>query len=147
MFRKIAIAAGVAVVGTLVAFAGFDQYTSKNYTTLLQPTAVNAATVTNSSTTGIEIAGLIGNGCLVFGYNATPVEGSILSFSVSTCATTNGTYTTWTNSDGVAAWAFTNAAGFATMKFRPNSVSRYMRVTVTPTAVTNGSASCVLVTE
>jgi len=136
----------VAVFG-LAAYAGFDQYTSKNYTTLLQPSAVDAATVTNSSTTGVDISGLIGNGALVFGYNATPTTTSIVSFAISTCATTNGTYTTWTNGDGVAAWAFTNAAGFSTVKFRPNSVSKYLRVTVTPTLVTNGSASCVLVTE
>lgn len=150
MFRKIAFAAGLAAVAGLAAFAGLDMYEGKNYTTLLQPTAIadgSVGAVTNSSTTGVEIAGLPGSGCLVFGYNATPAAGSILSFSISTCATTNGTYVTWTNASGVSAWAYTNSAGFAKIKFVPNSVSRYLRVTVTPTAVTNGSASAILATE
>ena len=146
MKKSIIIAAILAVIG-MAAQAGFDQYNSKNYTTCLTPSVINAANVTNSATTGTDIIGLPGNGCLVFSYSCVNDAAAILKFQVATCATTNGSYAVYTNSDSVASWSFTNSAGHAKMLFKPNSVSRYLRVYVTPTVVTNGFAGALLVTE
>jgi hypothetical protein len=147
--KRIAMFSAIVALFASVALAGFDQYNSKNYTTCLNPKAVttSAAVITNSTSTGVDIAGLPGNGCMVFAYQCNNQADAVLSFSLSSSATTNGTYATYTNADGVSAWAYTNAAGFGKILFRPNSVSRYLRVTVTPTAVTNGVAGAVLVTE
>lgn len=142
MKRMIGIAALVTCAG--LAFAGFDEYVAKNYTTCIAPTAVNASAVTN---TPVDISGLPGNGSLVLAYSCANAANAVLSFSLATSATTNGTFTTWTNASGMSAFAYTNASGFARLLFRPNAVSRYLRVTVTPTAVTNGMAGAVLVTE
>lgn len=143
--KKIWIVALVALAG--VALAGFDQYNSKNYLTALAPTPVanSASVVTNASP--LDIAGLPGNGSLVFQYSCANDAAAVLSFSIKTSATTNGTYTTWTNADGVSSWTYTNSSGNARILFRPNTVSRYLRVFVTPTAVTNGVAGALLVTE
>lgn len=144
--KKIGLILAVVCVA-VAAFAGFDQYTSKNYTTLLAPQAVNASVVSNSATAGVDIAGLVGGGAVVLGYKCNNDAGAILSFQIGTCATTNGAYVTYTNMAGASVWAFTNAAGFAVIPFRPNRANRYLRVYATPTVVTNGSASAVLVTE
>lgn len=145
MRKMIPITAAFLVAG--LATAGLDTYTGKNFTTCLTPTAVNAAPVTNSAVTGTDIASLPGKGALLLSYRCDNAAAAVLSFSIGTCSTTNGTYAAYTNASGVSAWAFTNASGVAVLPFTPNSVSRYMRVTVTPTAVTNGNAAAVLVTE
>lgn len=146
--KLILIAALVSVVG-MVAFAGFDQFNSKNYTTGLKPTFVadDSVALTNSVTTGVDIAGLPGNGCMVFSYKCDNITGAILKFQIATCATTNGSYAIYTNSDGVASWSYTNSAGYGKVLFKPNTASRYLRIYVTPTLVTNGCAGAVLVTE
>ena len=145
--KKIIIAVAAVFAVGLVAFAGFDQYVSKNYTTILAPQAVNANAVSNSVNSGVDISGLVGGGAIVFGYKCDMAAGSIIQFTLGTCASTNGTYTTYTNMTGASAWSYTNNAGFATVPFRPNRANRYLRVYATPTLVTNGSASAVLVTE
>lgn len=146
--KLILIAGLVAVVGA-VALAGFDQYNSKNYKTCLSPTflADDSTAITNSITTGVDIMGLPGNGCMVFSYQCNNTAASILKFRIATCATTNGSYVVYTNSDGAASWSYTNAAGFGKVLFRPNCASRFLRVYVTPTLVTNGVAGAVLATE
>lgn len=143
----ISIAAIMAVAG--LALAGFDMYTAKNYTTLLAPTyvATSDVAITNSTSTGVDVAGLPGAGAVLFMYSTTNGATSVLSFSLYSCATTNGTYVKFTNSAGVSAWAYTNGSGVAKVAFTPNQVSRYMRVVVTPTATTNGVCGAVLVTE
>ena len=148
MKKSIIIAAILSVIG-LAAQAGFEQYTQKNYTTCLNPTALadSSVVVSKSATTGVDIMGLPGNGSLVLAYQCNNAAGAILSFQVGTCATTNGTYTIWTNAAGVSAWAYTNTVGFSKILFKPNSVSRYLRVYATPTLVTNGVAGAILVTE
>lgn len=152
MLRKIlTVAALVVAVGCLQAQAGFDMYEAKKFTTCLAPTLVadNTAAITNSTVTGVEVAGLIGNGALVFSYQCNGGgANAVLSFSVASSSTTNGTYYTYTNASGTSAWAFTNAAGYAVMKFRPNGVNRYLRVVVTPSgSVTNAAAGALLITE
>lgn len=142
------IAACLAVVG-MSAFAGFDQYNSKNYTSLLTPhyLADSTAVVSNSVNSGVDIMGLPGNGCIVFEYKCDNAAGAIIAFQIATCATTNGTYTVYTNSAGVSSWSYTNSAGHGKVLFKPNTASRYLRVYATPTLVTNGVAGAVLVTE
>lgn len=148
MKKKIALALSAVLFVSSLAFAGFDQYTSKNYTTLLSPNVITASNgAFSNAVDGVAVAGLVGKGCVVIQYVATNMATSSLSFSFSSSATTNGTYTTYTNADGVSSWAYTNAAGVATIKFNPNAVSKYLRTTVTPTAVTNGACSVILVTE
>lgn len=149
MKSKLILIAALVAVGGLVAFAGFDQYNSKNYTTALKPTYVadDSVAVTNSVTTGVDIAGLPGIGCMVFSYKCDNVAGAILKFQIATCATTNGSYSVFTNSDGASSWSYTNAAGYGKVLFKPNTASRYLRVYVTPTLVTNGCVGAVLVTE
>lgn len=151
MIRKTLVSAALVVAIVASAFAGFDMYNSKNYTTCLTPTLIadNSAAITNSTTTGADLIGLPGVGCLILSYqcNAGGPAG-VLSFKVQTCATTNGTYITWTNAAGQSAWAFTNSSGFAKVQFVPNTVSRYLRTVVTPSgAVTNANAGAILVTE
>lgn len=144
MIKKVAL---ILFAVALSCHAGFDQYAGKKYTTCLVPMAVNDAAVTNSATTGTDIIGLVGNGCLVLPYSCTNDAGAILSFKLASCSTTNGSYTTYTNAAGVSSWSYTNAVGYALISFRPNTVSRYLRVYVTPTLVTNGVAGAILVTE
>jgi hypothetical protein len=154
----LAIVALVAPFGS-VALAGFDQYTGKNYTTLLAPTgigrsmtgdtngaiAVTKITITNLTSTGIDCAGLVGRGAIVFGVDS---GGGIVTARVYTCATTNGTYGIATNDAGESVWGVTNTSAFKVIPIRPNAFSRYWRVTMTSDSnVTNGSVSAVLVTE
>lgn len=148
MKKLISIAALVVACG-LAAWAGFDQYAGKGYTKILAPTRIanSAVAITNTPANAVSVAGRVGNGCLVFAYQCNNASGATLSFQVLSSATTNGTYKVYTNASGVSAWAYTNSAGFATLSFRPGSVSRYLRAKVTPTAVTNGVCGVLLVTE
>jgi hypothetical protein len=163
MYRKFAIAfaAIAAVVG--LAYAGFDQYTSKNYTTLLAPTPIGVtsigsgtnytdtitATVTNSvQPLCVDCVGLPGKGALVMSLNpGNGAAGGVVRISFSTSATTNGTYVTVTNANGVASWAVTTTAANVVAPIVPNAQSRYWRATATATAVTNGSVDAIIVTE
>jgi len=172
MFKKFLISVAVACTASLPALAGFDQYTGKTYTTLLEPTplgvtqtgaitnmvtldgattnAMNVVSsvpaITNSTSTGVDCVGLVGRGAVVFTLTPGGTNG-IVSATLSTCSTTNGTYTTVTNDQGQSVWAATNAAAVRVTPVRPNAFSRYWRVTVTATGVTNGVAGAVLVTE
>jgi hypothetical protein len=131
------------------ACAGFDTYTGKTFTTILNP-VVQAASTSNitSAVTGVDIARLPGEGAIQFAYCVNNHPAATVSFSVATCATTNGIYVTYTNASGVSAWVYTNATGYATIPFNPNSVLQYIRVTATPNAsVTNGIAGAMLITE
>lgn len=147
--NKFAAVAALLFCVVLAAFAGFDQYNSKNYTTCLVPQYIadDSLIISNSAVTGVDIVGLPGNGCMVFGYRCTNAATAILKFEILSCATTNGSYAVVTNSAGQSSWSYTNAAGFGKVLFKPNAASRYLRIRVTPTEVTNGSASAVLVTE
>ena len=150
MIKKVMIITAVlAVIASISAFAGFDMYTSKNYITVLAPTRIadSSAAITNLPSNVKTVAGLVGKGALVFSYSCENTAAATLSFAISSSATTNGTFVTYTNSDGVASWTYTNASGVAVIPFRPNSVSACLRVTVTPTLVTNGVCGAILVTE
>lgn len=148
MFKKIIASTVIMAALVAAAVAGFDQYTSKNYTQLMTPRVIaSSASAFSNALDGVDISGLVGNGAVVISYCATNLATSVLSVSFSSSATTNGTYTTYTNADGQAAWVYTNAASAAVFKFKPNTVSKYFRTTVTPTAVTNGTISVMLVTE
>ena len=151
-FKKIKIAmlaSAVLAVLSVSAFAGFDMYTSKNYTTILapQPVANSSVAITNLPGNVKTVAGLVGKGALVFTYSCANTAAATLSFSVSSSATTNGTFTTYTNDSGVSSWIFTNSSGVAVIPFRPGSVSACLRADVTPTVVTNGVCGVILVTE
>mgnify|MGYP001616408212 CR=1 FL=1 len=169
--KKITLIAALVVAVAGVALAGFDQYTGKNYTTLLASESLGVtqtgastnavsidgsntnafsltttiAAVTNSTITGVDCSGLVGRGAVVFTLD--PGAGGVLSVSLSSCATTNGTYTTITNDQGQSSWSVTNTGAFKVIPVRPNSFSRYWRTTVTQTGCTNASAGAVLVTE
>jgi hypothetical protein len=173
MFMKFSILAAIAAIVAIAfpAFAGFDQYTGKRYTTLMAPTPLGVTqtgattnmvtldgavtnaqnvvqtigAITNSVTTGVDCVGLVGRGAVVF--TLAPGVGGILSATISTCATTNGTYVTVTNDQGQATWSVTNTAAYRVVPVRPNAFNRYWRVNVTATGVTNGVAGAVLVTE
>ena len=158
MFKKYAgIAATAAVVSLVTVWAGFDMYTSKNYTTLMKPTTVGVTqtaiagvletnnSVASSSVDGVDCIGLIGRGAVVLSLN--PGVSGTLSAVLSASTTTNGTYITVTNDQGEAAWAVTNTAAFKVIPMRPNAFSRYWRTTITATGCTNGSAGAILVTE
>lgn len=160
MFRKLAIIAALVASVGLVAFAGFDQYTSKNYTTLIKPTTIGVtyfadgattqtvAIVSNSNANVVNCSGLVGRGALVMNMN--PGNGGnagVISVMFETCATTNGTYVTLTNADGVSSWAVTTTAAVVVAPIVPNSQSKFWRCKATATAVTNGSFSAILVTE
>lgn len=142
--KKILIIAGL-VVAAVTARAGFDLYNSKNYKTILTPNLVNASVVTNAA--AVDISGLPGIGSIVFAYKCDNVSAASLAFSLETASTTNGTYTTFTNADGVSTWAYTNASGYGRILFKPGAVSRYVRARVTPTSCTNAVAGVILVTE
>jgi hypothetical protein len=148
MLRKITTLAFVGIVATTATFAGLDMYTSKNYTTLLAPAKVSSTTaVSNSAVTGVDVSGLPGVGALVFAYRCQDTAADTITFQLLSCATSNGTYVVYTNASGVSSWAYTNAAGFSVVRFVPNSVNKYMRVTATPSVSTNGSAAVLLVSE
>jgi hypothetical protein len=143
--RKIAVfAAALMVAGA--SFAGLDMYTGKTKTTLLSPDVLTAGVaVTNSEVTGVDVVGLPGNGVLVLAYDASQHAAASVSFAVSTCATTNGSYAAATLTGQTA---FTNAAGFAILPYKPVSNSRYVRVVATPSAAASNSvAGVVLLTE
>jgi hypothetical protein len=143
--KKILVSVAACVL-SMSAFAGLDMYTGKNYTTLLTPTVLSStASITNSTTTGVNIAGLPGMGALMFltEPGTGPATGSV-SFSLYQCATTNGTYTLVTN-QSVSAYVVTN--GVVTAQIDPNGLSQYIRVVATGTATTNGCAAAILITN
>jgi hypothetical protein len=145
--KKILIGIAAALFA-VAAFAGFDQYASKNYKTLWAPQVIaGSAVTTNSLITGTDIAGLVGEGSVVFAYSVTNVAGATLQFQLQSCATTNGTYVTVTNGSGESSWTVTNSSGFARIKVRPNAQNRYLRVVVTPSLATNPVVGAILVTE
>jgi hypothetical protein len=159
--KKFSLIAAVMAVAVM-AYAGFDMYSSKNYTTLLAPVnigssmqgATNVAVITttasvaNSAVTGVDCVGLPGRGALVMSLNpGNGGAGGIVSISFSTCATTNGTYITVTNAAGVSSWSVTTTPATVVAPVTPGSFSRYWRATATATTVTNGSVSATLVTE
>lgn len=143
--RKIALMMTVLMFGGF-AFAGLDMYTGKTKTTLLNPKVLTASVAyTNSEVTGVDVVGLPGNGVLVVAYDTTQHAESSVSFAVKTCATTNGTYAAATLTGQTA---FTNAAGFAILPYKPVNNSRYVRVIATPSAAaSNAVAGVVLLTE
>lgn len=146
MIKSIAV---VLFAVALSCHAGFDQYTGKNYTVLLNPSymADSTSPVTNSATTGVDVMGLQGNGAVVLSYKCDNAAGAILKFQIKSSSTTNGTYAVYTNLLGESSWSFTNTVGSSKVLMKPNEASRYLRVFVTPTVVTNGVAGAVLVTE
>lgn len=143
--KKLLVIVGLVAACVLSARAGFDQYNSKNYTTILAPSLVNASVVTNA--TAVDISGLPGIGAIVFAYKCDNVSAASLSFGLETASTSNGTYTVYTNSDGVSAWAYTNGTAYGKVLFKPGSVSKFIRARVTPTSCTNAVAGVILVTE
>ncbi|MFA6063963.1 MAG: hypothetical protein WC736_15350 [Gallionella sp.] len=150
MLKKvIAVAAVLTVAACLSVFAGFDMYTSKNYTTILAPQRVadSSVAITNLPGNVKTVAGLVGKGAMLFTYSCENTAAATLAFSISSSATTNGSFMTYTNASGVSSWIYTNASGVAVIPFTPNSVGRCLRVTVTPTVVTNGVCGALLVTE
>ena len=142
--RNLMILALALVAGG--SFAGLDMYTGKTKTTLLNPTVLTASVAaTNSEVTGVDVVGLPGNGVLVVAYKADQHASASVSFAVSTCATTNGTYVAATLTGQTA---FTNAAGFAVLPYKPVNNSRYVRTVATPSAAaSNAVAGVVLLTE
>ena len=165
MFKKVAAAAVIVVAIVAAVFAGFDQYTSKTYTTLLAPTTLGmkistasttntiyvgaeTASASNSSYTGVDCAGLVGRGAVVLSLN--PGGGSgVLTATLLTCATTNGAYATYTNDAGQSAWGATGTSAYVVIPVRPNAGSRYWRVFVTNATGLSTNASCgaLMVTE
>lgn len=143
--RKIALMMTVLMFGGF-AFAGLDMYTGKTKTTLLAPQPMTAGVaITNSTVTGVDVVGLPGNGVLVVAYSATNDASASVSFAVSTCATTNGSYAAATMTGQTS---FTNSYGFAILPYKPVNNSRYVRVVATPSAsATNSVAGVVLLTE
>lgn len=143
--RKIALFSMALMFGGF-AFAGLDMFTGKTKTTLLNPDVLTAGVAyTNSEVTGVDVVGFPGNGVLVLAYDATQHAEASVSFVVKTCATTNGTYATATLTGQTA---FTNAAGFTILPYKPVNNSRYVRVIATPSAAaSNAVAGAVLLTE
>lgn len=161
MFKKHLIAAILVIAAALGAYAGFDQYTGKTFTTLLSPVVLGTylgtesttatvysatikTTATNSNYTGVDCVGLVGRGAVVIGLNTST---GVVSVSFATCATTNGTYVTMTNDQGESSWAVTNGSAHKVIPVRPNAFSRYWRTTATATGNTNATADAVLITE
>lgn len=135
----------LAVAVCAVALAGFDQYTGKTFTLLLKDTAVVDATpVTNSTVTGVDVSRLPGIGAVVISCNAGT---GIVTVALSTCATSNGTYTAVTAADSTTSWAFTNTASYRVFPLKPGDQSKYIRTTATPVTGTTGSVSVILITE
>jgi hypothetical protein len=143
--RKIAVFAAALMVACM-SFAGLDMYTGKTKTTLLNPSVLNdGVAVTNSTVTGVDVVGLPGNGVLVVSYKANNQADAVVTFAVTTCATTNGTYAAATVTGLIP---LTNGVGTAIYPYKPVNNSRYVRVTATPSAtVTNGIAAVTLLTE
>jgi hypothetical protein len=158
--KKILISAAVFAAVCISAIAGLDAYGLK-YTTLIAPSPIGVildgvyATnstevliVTNASTghasTGVDISGLPGKGAILL--RSSGIGSGTVSFVLTQCATTNGTYTTITN-DSVAAYTVTNGASAQVIPFTPNAWSRYLRTkaTVSTGTVTNGGVSATLV--
>lgn len=173
MNRIVLILSAIVAMSAMTCFAGFDQYTGKNYTTLLAPTPLGV-TQTGATTNMVEIggavtnvmnvvasvpvvsnsfgnvvsfAGKVGRGAIVFSLDP-GVAGGVLTATLWTSATTNGTYALYTNDQGESSWAVTNTEAFKVIPVRPNNASKYWRAQiVASTGCTNASASAVLVTE
>ena len=150
----------VATLACASAFAGLDTY-GLTYTALIKPAPIGVildgvyATnstevliVTNASTghasTGVDISGLPGKGAILF--RSSGIGSGTVSFVLTQCATTNGTYTTITN-NSVASYTVTNGAAAQVVPFTPNAWSQYIRTTATVSTgtVTNGGVSATLV--
>jgi hypothetical protein len=175
MKRKLIGIVAALAIATGLSHAGMDMYTGKTYKTLLKPTTVGvtmtgaltnmvtldgaetnamkvttgsaSGVVTSSVPTGIDCVGLQGVGALALSLNPGISAGGIVSVSVSTCATTNGTYVTLTNAQGSSAWAATGTAAYVIAPVVPNAFGRYWRVTTTYSGATNATVGAVLITE